>query len=115
MEKFLILRRSGILDYFLLESLNINKNESIYDNLGRQFLKIVFLIFLIYREFDIPKKNEFKGLIKKTNYWKILQLVIFHISLLFDRKNDSFRNVYETFDSMSFMCLFYILRKDLKT
>jgi hypothetical protein len=115
MEIILLLRKSGILDYFLLESLNFNKNETLYDNLGRQFLKVLFLIILTYREFNIPKKNELKGLIKNTNYWKMLQIIIIHISLFFDRNNIDFQNIYETMDAFSFISLYYILRKDLKT
>jgi hypothetical protein len=115
MENFLILRKSGILDYVLLECLNYDKEINIFENIGRQFFKIIFILYLTYFEFGKKKKNQLKGLVKKIDYCQLIELLFIHITLLLDRKQKEFFYICDTLDTFSFISLFYIITKDLKT
>jgi hypothetical protein len=115
MEKFLILRKSGILDYLLLEMLNFNSEENIFDNIGRQLIKIIFIIYLIYYEFKKKRKYQLKGLVTKTNYFQIVQIILFQMALLLDRKESAYVNIQDSLDTFSFIGIFYTIRRDLKS
>jgi hypothetical protein len=114
MENIFILRKSGIIDYLLLDVIDSNPKDGVLEYIGREFIKILFLIFLEYREFVPQKKNELKGLVKKNNNMKLLRLILAHLTLLFDRKNKEYAHVYHTFDNLSFISLFHFIRSDLK-
>jgi hypothetical protein len=101
-----IIRRTGLLDYFIYELLDYRN----IDLFGKDFLNILFIGYLssfkLYFTVDKLKGLRHKGLLH------YLPLFVFHIAIYINRMLESSAAVI-TIDTISSFCLFTLIHRDL--
>ena len=102
-----IIRRTGLLDYFIYESLDYRN----IDLFGKDFLNILFIIYLckfkLYYTVDKLKGLRRKGLMH------YLPLYGLHLALYINRLNNKISTTIVTIDTICSFCLFFVVHRDL--
>ncbi len=114
-EILLDLMKSGIIDYIILEILYIvmMRKDTFFDIIGREFLKIIFIMYLIYEEIFI----QFKSIKKYKSSYEYMKYIFINFIFFFNRSqlDENTKIILDTLDFFFFIVLYYLFRKDLKS